>query len=142
MSLITAVETYPASARSHFPTGLLADTSVNALAQEIGMAVVAGVLLDHVNQQLPKRDGLTRTVLSDEAEVGVAGELLGEGHLVTPCGPRLVDDRLISHGTVKVTIGLDVRLVAIRHVLASEPLPEPLTLDLGHVPHETEQRHC
>jgi hypothetical protein len=33
-------------------SGLLADASVNMLAQEIGMAVVAGVLLDHVNQEL------------------------------------------------------------------------------------------
>ena len=34
-------------------SGLLADPSVNTLAQQIGMTVMAGVLLDHVNQELP-----------------------------------------------------------------------------------------
>ncbi len=31
---------------------LLADTPVNALAQQVGVSVVAGVLLDHVHEQL------------------------------------------------------------------------------------------
>jgi Protein of unknown function (DUF2568) len=118
---------------------LLADTSVNTLAQEIGMAVVAGVLLDHVNEQLPKRDWFARAVASDEAEVGLTSELLGKGNLVTPCGPRLIDNSLIGHGTVEVTIWLGLGLIAIRYVLPREPLPEPLTFDLGQMSHEAEQ---
>ena len=33
---------------------LLADTPVNALAQQVCVSVVAGVLLDHVHEQLPQ----------------------------------------------------------------------------------------
>jgi hypothetical protein len=43
----------PSVRRPDIATGLLADTSVYALAQEIGMAVMAGVLLDHVDKKLP-----------------------------------------------------------------------------------------
>jgi hypothetical protein len=121
-------------------SGLLADTPVNTLTKEIGMTVVAGVLLDHVNQELPQRDGLTRAVSSNEAEVGLVGELVGKGNLIAPCGPRVIDNRLIGHCTVEITVRLGVGLVAIRDVLASEPLPEPLTLHFGQVPHQTEQR--
>ena len=103
------------------------------------MAVMAGVLLDHVHQELPQRDRLTRAVSSNEAEVGLAGELFGKGNLLTPCGPRLIDDPLIGHGTVEVTVRLGVGLVAIGDVLAREPLPEPLTLHFCHMSHETEQ---
>ena len=42
-----------ATNRNRLNSGLLADPSVNTLAQEIGMTVMAGVLLDHVNQELP-----------------------------------------------------------------------------------------
>jgi hypothetical protein len=35
---------------------LLADAAVNPLADEVGVAVVAGVLLDHVDQDLSQRD--------------------------------------------------------------------------------------
>ena len=103
------------------------------------MAVVAGVLLDHVNQKLPQGDGLTRAISSNEAEIGLVGELLGKGNLVTPCGPRLIDNGLIGHGTVEVTIWLGLGLIAIRYVLPREPLPEPLAFDLGQMSHEAEQ---
>ena len=104
------------------------------------MAVVAGVLLDHVNQELPQRDRLPGAVPPDEAEVGVTGELLGEGDLVVPCSPGFVDNRLIGHGTVEVSVGFGVGLVASGYVLAGETLPEPLALDIGHMSHQTQQR--
>jgi len=125
----------PSVPDTDIPTGLLADTSVNTLAQEIGMAVVTGVLLDHVNQELPQGDWFARAVLSNEAEVGFASELLGKGNLVTPCAPRLIDNSLIGHGTVEVTIWLGLGLVAIGDLLAREPLPEPLTFYLGQMSH-------
>ena len=37
-------------------TGLLTDAAVDPLPQEVGMAIVAGVLLDHVDQELSQRD--------------------------------------------------------------------------------------
>ena len=37
---------------------LLAYPAVDALAEEVGVAVVAGVLLDHVDKQLAQRDRL------------------------------------------------------------------------------------
>ena len=84
-----------------------------------------------------QRDRLPGTVPPDEAEIGVTSELLGEGDLVVPCSPGILDNRLIGHGAVEVTIGLDVGLVASGYVLAREPLPEPLPLDIGHVAHQT-----
>ena len=48
------------------------------------MAVVAGVLLDHVDQKLPQRNGFARAVSSNEAEVRLTRELLGEGNFITP----------------------------------------------------------
>jgi hypothetical protein len=119
---------------------LLADASVNALAQQIRMTVVAGVLLDHVDQKLPQRDRFAGAISANKAEICVTGELLGEADLVSPRGPRLIDHCLISHGTVEVAIGLSLRLVAIGYVKTREPLPEPLALDLGQVSHEAEQR--
>jgi hypothetical protein len=121
--------------------GLLPDTSVNALPQQVGVAVMSGVLLDHVNQQLPQGDGIARAVSSYEAEVGLSCELLGERDLVTPCVPCIIDHRLISHGTVEVTVGLRLGLIASRCVLAGEPLPKPLAFNVRQVPYQTEQRH-
>ena len=104
------------------------------------MAVVAGILLDHVDQELPQRHRLAGAVAPDEAELGVTDELLGEGHFVVPCSPGVVDDRLIGHGAVEVAVGLGVGLVASGYALVREPLPEPLALDIGHMAHQTEQR--
>ena len=39
--------------------GLLADAPVDALAEQVSVPVVAGVLLDHVHEQLAQRDRLT-----------------------------------------------------------------------------------
>jgi len=82
------------------------------------MAVVAGVLLDHVNQKLPQGDGLTRTISSNQADIGLGGGPIGPGNLVTPRGPRLIDDCLIGHRPVEVTVGLVVGLVAVGDGLA------------------------
>jgi hypothetical protein len=73
--------------------GLLTDAAVDSLTQEVGMAVVAGILLDHVDQEFPQRYWFAGAVAPHEAEVGVTDELLGEGHFVVPCSPGFVDDR-------------------------------------------------
>ncbi len=105
------------------------------------MTVVTGVLLDHVDQELAQRDRLTGTVVSDEVEVGVARELLGEGDLIPPRGPRLIHDILIGHGDVEVAVGIGLSLIALGNVLAHEPPTEPPAFHLGHVSHQTKQRN-
>jgi hypothetical protein len=105
------------------------------------MAVVAGVLLDHVNEQFAQRDWFARTVAPDELEVGIAGELLGEGDLVVPCTPGVLDHCLIAHRTVEVAVWLCLGLIPSGYVLAAETLPEPLAFDIGQVAHQTKERH-
>jgi hypothetical protein len=68
---------------------LLAEAPVDALAEQVGVPVVAGVLLDHVDEKLPQRDRLTLGVVADEIEVVVAREQLGECDLLPPRRPRL-----------------------------------------------------
>src|SRR5262245_66396715 len=73
--------------RSH-PAELLADAPVDALTEQVGVPVVAGVLLDHVHEQLAQRDRLTLGVVADETEGVVPGELPGGGDLLSPGRPR------------------------------------------------------
>ena len=105
------------------------------------MAVVAGVLLDHVDQKLPQRHRLTRSITTDEVQVSVTDELFGKGDLVLPCGPGFVHDCLIPNRTIEVAIRLSFGLIPIWYALAREPLPEPLALYLGQVSYQTEERH-
>src|ERR1700735_3003801 len=68
---------------------LLADSPVDALAQEVRMAHVPRILLDHVHQRFAHRDAvlLARAVVEADgsAEVLLGGhELLGEGNLAPP----------------------------------------------------------
>ena len=86
--------------------GLLTDPAIDAFAQQVCMAVVAGILLDHVNEQFAQRDRFARTVAPDELEVGIAGELLGEGDFVVPCTPGVLHRCLIAHRTVEVAVWL------------------------------------
>ena len=85
----TGLEEAPGGVPQVHPRGgvLLADAPVDALAEQVGVPVVAGVLLDHVHAQ---RDRLTRGVAAGEAEVVTARELLGEGDLLAPRRPRLL----------------------------------------------------
>ena len=50
--------------------GLLADTAVDPLAEQIGVAEVAGVLLDHVEYHLAQRDGRAVLHRAADGEVG------------------------------------------------------------------------
>jgi len=55
-----------ASARESLPgCPLLTDAPVYSLAQQVGVTVVARVLLDHVNQELSQGDWLAGAVVSD-----------------------------------------------------------------------------
>ena len=55
VALVRLDEGPPAPRRSG-PRGLLPEASVDALAQQVGVPVVPGVLLDHMDQQLPQGD--------------------------------------------------------------------------------------
>src|SRR5690242_6374658 len=120
---------------------LLAEAPVDALAEQVGVPVVAGVLLDHVDEQLAQRDRLTLGVVADEIEVVVAREPLGECDLLPPRRPRLVGHRRVGDRPVEVAVGVGLGLVALRHVALGEPAAEPAALHLGHVPDQAEQRH-
>jgi hypothetical protein len=84
---------------------LLADAPVDALAEQVGVSVVAGVLLDHVHQQLAQRDRITFGVAAGEIEVVVARELRSEGDLLAPRRPRLLDHRRIGDRPGEVASG-------------------------------------
>jgi glycerophosphoryl diester phosphodiesterase len=123
------------------PSRLLAYAAVDAFAEEIGVAVVAGVLLDHVDEELPEGDWLARTVLAHEVEVVVADELIRERDLLTPGLPGLLNDRLVRHGAVEVTVWILRALIELALVTVGEAGSEPHVLDLGHVADQSEQGH-
>jgi hypothetical protein len=50
---------------------LLADAPLDALPEQVGVPVAAGVLLDHVHEQLAQRDRLTLGVAAGEVGVVV-----------------------------------------------------------------------
>jgi hypothetical protein len=79
-----------------FPPSL-ADASVDPFPQQVGVAAVAGVLLDHVDKHFAQRDGVSVWHSPADAEVGGVGdELLREGDLVAPCLPGIVCDRWVG----------------------------------------------
>jgi hypothetical protein len=84
---------------------LLADAPVDALAEQVGVPVVAGVLLDHVNEQLTQRDRLTPGVAAGEAEIVVAREPLSEGDLLASRRPRRLDHSRVSDRPLKSASG-------------------------------------
>ena len=52
-----------------FPLSL-ADASVDTFPQQVGVAAVAGVLLDHVDKHFAQRDGVSVSHSPADAEVG------------------------------------------------------------------------
>ena len=105
------------------------------------MPVVAGVLLDHVHEQLAQRDRLTLGVLADEIEVVIARELLSECDLRAPRRPRLLGHRRVRDRPVEVGVGVGLGLVALQYLKPGEPAAEPAALHLGHVPDQAQQGH-
>ena len=116
--------------------------AVDPLPDEVGVAVVARVLLDHVQvdpADIPGALAVVTVAGHDIIEL-LAGHggarvlyLLPEGLDV---GGRV---RVIKR--VEVLAGL-VRVVRERHVGVRRVDPEPPALHLGHVPHQAEQRQA
>lgn len=65
--------------------GLLTDAAVDPLAEQVGVAEVACVLLDHVEYHLAQRDGRAILHRTSDGEIGRArDELLCKGDLLAP----------------------------------------------------------
>ncbi len=80
---------------------LLSGAPVDALTQQIGVADVAGILLDQVDDDVARLGLLTVNVNRGvEVQVGVDGP--GVCDLFVPGVPRFGDDLVISRGLVEV----------------------------------------
>jgi hypothetical protein len=97
--------------------GLLADAAVDPLAEQVGVAEVAGVLLDHVEYHLAQRDRGAVSHGAAHGEVGRAGdELLREGDLLAPGPPGAGDHRRIGSLTCGVSWPIEPICALIRAV--------------------------
>src|SRR5690349_1052308 len=112
--------------------------AVQALAEQVGVAVVPGVFLDHVDQ-----DPAEREPLATPQTPGLQRRSRGDqgARVVTFRPPGA--ERLGDVGAVRVA-ERDFPVQAGRedapHFLAAEHRPEPVALDFGHVPDDAEQR--
>jgi hypothetical protein len=113
---------------------LLARDAVGALAQQVGVAEVAGVLLDHVQVDQAQRHDLA-PVHERVVERGVGRRRVGQLDLLGQ--PGVVGGGPARVEALEVGVGLGPEGVIDR--LAREPLAEPGPLDLRHVPHQPEQ---
>ena len=100
------------------------------------MAVVAGVLLDHVDENPSEGHGVP-CPLGPLIEGASGGELPGMVPLTAKGGEAGVGIHVSRQ--VKVTIRIGIRVVERRRVLARQGAAKPAALDLGHVPDESEQ---
>src|SRR3954467_11533945 len=123
------------------PGAVLSDAScaVDALADEVGVAGVAGVLGNHVVIDPPQRDLRTheRTGLVESATGAVDPSLRD---LVLPRRPSGVEGDVV--GKVEAAVmaaGVGSRVVDGWHLLAQQDTAEPVPLDLGHVLYEPQQ---
>src|SRR3954466_16180301 len=98
----------------------LTDAAVDALAQEVGVSAVTGVLLDHVDEHLAQPDRLPVTHSADDVQIertadaplahtapAVAGRA-ARPPPPPPVLPCLRDDIIVSDGTVPVAAALPV----------------------------------
>src|SRR3954454_21316717 len=116
----------------------IAGHSIDPLAQEVCVPVVAGVLLDHVHVDPPQTD-LPPSTQADADRI----ELQATSGRTTPV------DHLVVRGYVRngvggveggeVTVGVVVAVVPRRGVLTAEHPEKPALLHLEHVPHQPEQ---
>src|SRR5215471_13107135 len=87
-----------------FPLSL-ANASVDPFPQQVGVAAVASVLLDHVDKHFAQRNGVSVSHSPADAEIGGAGdELLREGDLAAPGLPGIVYDRRVGDRAGPVSI--------------------------------------
>ncbi len=121
----------------------LADDAVDPFAEEVGVAVMARVLLDQVHEDPAQRHRTPPPIRSRARDLQVLGlrdEPVGERDLDAPQLPRLGDDRGVGDRAVEVAVRRRLRPVVGRGVESGHRAPEPAALHVGEVPHQPEQR--
>jgi hypothetical protein len=86
----------------------LTDAPVYSRAPQVGVAMVAGVLLGHVNQKLTQSD--RRAGPSCPTKPGSVSRASCAAKVISSRGTGFIDDRRIGHGVVEVAVRLCVRL--------------------------------
>src|SRR5690606_19107783 len=125
--------------RPVFPPRLFPGAPVDALAQEVGVAVVARVLLDHVEVDPAQAGGPVVRVLEGVVEAVATGGLLR----VVDGGPEALEDlgRIGPVGLVEIGVGVPL-VPVVGQVLSPLPvhaLAEPVVLHFGEVADEAEE---
>src|SRR6187200_2811550 len=129
----------PGSRRRSTSRSLLAGAPVDALAQQVGVAEVPGVLLDEVHDHVAHLDVVTVDP-HDSVEVETRVDLPGVADLGAPGLPRIGHDLVVADGAVEVEVRIRVGAVEPRQVvLPLEHAAPPGVLDAGQVAHQAEQ---
>ena len=120
------------------PVRSLARGAVDPLAQQVGVAVVPRVLLDHVAEDVAQRVGLAAEVRDGVEGGGGVDDGAGSGALRAPDG-----EGLVRVGVVDVEVG-ELRGPGggpgAPAVLPGEDVAEPAALHFGEVPDQAQQR--
>ncbi len=120
---------------------LLSRAPVDALTQQIGVADVAGILLDKVNDDVA-RLGLLTVNVDRGVEVKVGVDSPGMQDLIVPGVPCFGDDLVISRGLVEVQVRVLLGALEPRQLdLCLEDSARPGVLDPSEVADEAQQRH-
>src|SRR6476469_2664482 len=123
------------------PDGSLAGGSVDALAEQVRVTAVTGVLLDEVDEDLAQVDRVRRVEADEVERLRVGHEGVAVGRLLAPASPGLRDDGVLADGTGEVGVAVVGPAIEVGRVLPGHDAPPPRLLDLGQVAHESEQRH-
>jgi hypothetical protein len=107
----------------------LAHPSIDALAQQVGVSAVSGILLDPVHHQLPNCDPVPSQTL---AQIRVLGQRsIGRGLLARQNRVRSVDLGLFGDGSVEVVVTLAVQL---RQRITLTDSVAPIQFRFGEMP--------
>ena len=121
----------PTSRRAHAPStpnrSSVAGRAVDALAEEVGVAVVAGVLLDHVHEHPAQRDVRRRGGRGGRRRRASANDCsIVRGSRTRSCQYANASSTSASSTSSKSPSGFVVVVEARRRVLASQHPPEPV----------------
>jgi hypothetical protein len=130
----------PSPAGTRLPGPVLhAGAAVDAFPEQVGVAVVAGVLLDHVDVDPAEVDVLLREAASVGQSTARA-VLAGAGDLRAPGGEGVAQGGALSQFEAAVgAIRISLRVVDGRGLFCGEHPTEPVPLNLRHVLNEAGQ---
>jgi Transposase, Mutator family len=122
-------------------------SAVDAFPQQVGVADMAGVFLDHVDQHLPQRHlavvpAAAGVGLGEVQVAGLIDEALGESDLIPPVLPSQRDrgrigNRIAEGPVVVVSCAVPV---ASRRILARHHPAEPVPLRIRQMANQAKQR--